>query len=179
MTEQQFFAHFNKLKRRLDARTDVFGGPDACWEWQGSTVLGFGNDAKSQRGYGQMGGSIGYARYNFLTHRLAMQISLKRLLSSEECVLHRCDNPACCNPNHLFLGDRADNCTDKVSKKRQRNGICPGESHGNSKVTEDDVRKMRELYASKKATQTGLAAQFGLSQASVWAILHRKTWNHI
>jgi len=97
----------------------------------------------------------------------------------ELCVLHRCDNPPCCNPRHLFLGDRNDNAQDKMAKGRHNYKTHRGSKHGMAKVNDEIVVQMRELYAAKKMTQTGLAERFGLSQATVWAILHRKTWTHV
>jgi len=164
---------------RLNAKLDKSGGDSACWEWQGSTTCGFGREVNTLRGYGQVGGAVDGVRYHLLTHRLAFALATGHFLARGECVLHRCDNPPCCNPAHLFLGDRAVNCADKVSKGRQRNGIVPGERHGMHKMTEVMVREMRRAYAAGEASQPELARRFGIRQSSVWSILHRRTWHHI
>jgi hypothetical protein len=163
----------------LEAFTDRSGGPDACWIWTKSTTGGFGKEENTLKGYGQTGGSIDGKRWHRLCHRAAYEVLIGRPLAADECVLHRCDNPPCCNPAHLFLGDRNDNCQDKMDKGRHNYKTHHGSKHGMSKVTDEIVIEMRELYAAKKMTQTGLAERFGLSQASVWAILHRKTWAHV
>lgn len=160
------------LEERLHARLDKSVGPDGCWVWTGSTTRG-------EFGYGQIGEVKDGRRRCWLTHRLAMSLHLGRDLAAEECVLHRCDNPPCCNPTHLFLGDRNDNAKDKVAKGRQRNGIVPGERHGMSKMTDDDVRELRRSYAAHEASQPELAKRFGITQSSVWAIVHRRTWRHV
>lgn len=169
---------------KLEKYVDRSGGAGACWPWTRSCIVGFGSDENSKRGYGQIGGSWTdnngeIRRWHWLTHRAAKSVELGRLLIAEECVLHRCDNPPCCNPAHTFIGTRADNCDDKMKKGRHNYRTHHGSKHGMAKVTEEIVREMRSMYAARTATQTGLAERFGLTQATVWAILHRKTWAHV
>lgn len=95
------------------------------------------------------------------------------------CVLHRCDNPPCCNPAHLFLGTHADNVRDKVNKGRQSRHSSPGEAAGLAKLTNEQVLEMRRLYAEEHIRQVDLAARFGVGQSAVSAILRRRTWSHI
>ena len=156
------------LQERLDSHLDKSAGPDGCWVWTASTI----------RGYGQIGTYVDGKLKNNLAHRIAYQLA-NNVTLGEECVLHRCDNPPCCNPSHLFLGDRKDNSDDKIAKGRYRNRIVVGEEHGNAKVTEEAVREMRALYAEGAITQPEIAKRFGIRQSTVWAILHRKAWKHI
>jgi hypothetical protein len=89
------------------------------------------------------------------------------------CVLHRCDNPACVNPEHLFLGTRADNIADCVAKKRQP----IGSKKATAKLDENDVRFIRETYQHWRGGI--LARKFGVSPGLINGIVHRKRWTHV
>jgi hypothetical protein len=98
------------------------------------------------------------------------------------CVLHRCDNPPCINPNHLFVGTHADNINDKVSKGRQSRG----EKQWEAKLTEDQVREIRLLYASSpgvKKKRNGvvirLSEQFGVHCHTIISIAKYRLWKHV
>lgn len=86
-------------------------------------------------------------------------------------VLHRCDVPTCVRPDHLFLGTNYDNTQDKVRKGRHQRG----ERTYNHKITETQARSIRE----SRDPQRVIARQFGIDQALVWRIKHRKSWAHI
>ena len=129
--------------------------------------------------YGQIGGETGGVRYRYLTHRLAYELANDIKLTPEQCVLHRCDNPPCCNPAHLFLGDRATNNADRRAKGRTVQVNLVGEEHGMSKLTADKVRALRGEYAAGGIGQIPLAKKYGITQATCWAIIHMKTWKHV
>jgi hypothetical protein len=85
-------------------RCDLSGGPDACWPWTGArTSWGYGNTRVD-------GKTVG-------THRVAWQLTHGPIPAGMS-VLHRCDNPPCCNPRHLFLGSPLDNKADSIAKGR-------------------------------------------------------------
>ena len=86
------------------------------------------------------------------------------------CVLHRCDNRKCINPDHLFVGTLADNRRDCVSKGRQ----ARGSRHGNAKLTEGDVREIRSAAG---VTQTALAERYCVSPQLIGLIVRRRYWN--
>ncbi|XSS45952.1 HNH endonuclease [Propionibacteriaceae bacterium Y2011] len=85
------------------------------------------------------------------------------------CVLHRCDNPPCVNPGHLFLGTRTDNSVDKVTKRRAPNG-----ERMRHKLTDVQVAEIRTLHESG-SSQATLARRFGVSSGHVSQIVNGKT----
>jgi len=88
-------------------------------------------------------------------------------------VLHRCDNPYCVNPDHLFLGTHAHNMLDKKVKGRSR--VPFGENHKQSVLRDDDIRVMR----TSTETNTALGRRFGVSNVLVSQIRRRKAWKHV
>lgn len=84
------------------------GGPDECWPWTG---------ARNPHGYGKL--KIKRTRMVITAPRFAFAVHFD-VDPGEQCVLHRCDNRACCNPNHLFLGSQLDNLADMRAKGRAR-----------------------------------------------------------
>ena len=91
-------------------------------------------------------------------------------------VLHKCDNPSCVNPNHLFLGTNDDNMKDMVRKGRQKS--IRGSQHKNAKVTEDNVIEMRKLSASGMS-QYKIAEMFGIGKSMANYICNRTSWKHV
>lgn len=144
---------------RLDAYTDK-RGPDDCWEWtRGKT-----------KGYGVV--SVGNGKH-MSAHVAAWERANNRKLPQGMVILHTCDNPGCCNPNHLRLGTHADNVQDKVNKGRQ----LRGEQVPTSKLTRAQVDEIRARYAAGGVQQKELGAQYGVSQPSVSVIVNKRIWN--
>lgn len=90
-------------------------------------------------------------------------------------VLHRCDNPPCCNPAHLFLGTRADNVADMIAKGRDRRGRFPGEKCNFAKLKESDVVEIRKRLAPQKT----LAAHYGVNVTTIQRIQYKQNWSHV
>ena len=88
-------------------------------------------------------------------------------------VLHRCDNPGCVRPAHLFLGTNADNCRDKALKGRS----LRGERNAKAKLTEADVREIRRLGPT--VAKAEIAQRFGITRQQVVHILSRAQWKHV
>ena len=93
-------------------------------------------------------------------------------LSPELAVCHHCDNPACVNPAHLFLGTIVENNRDMIRKGRG----ARGESNGQAKLTLERVLQIRSLYRKGSFGYLRLARQFGLSQSNVRSIIKHQTW---
>lgn len=145
-------------------------GPDECWPWQA-----YINDT----GYGCVG--VGCKVY--LAHRIAWEITYGPIPESLFCC-HKCDNPACINPGHMFLGTHQDNMTDKSLKDRARKGISntkiTGSKHKLSKLTEEQVLEIRRLYALEShILQREIGILFNISDKTVSQIILRQRWKHI
>ena len=95
-------------------------------------------------------------------------------------VLHSCDNPACINPEHLFLGTQSDNIMDALKKKRYKSNWPHRKGSDNpwAKTTEADVLSIRSEYAAG-ARQVDLASKYGLHQTTISDIVRRKIWKHV
>jgi hypothetical protein len=91
-------------------------------------------------------------------------------------VCHKCDNPSCINPKHLFLGTALDNNQDKASKGRSSKVSLLGETNPMAKLTRADAEKIKKMYKSRIITQAKLAMKFGITQSTVWSILNGRTW---
>jgi hypothetical protein len=133
---------------------------DKCWNWTGVIM---------NSGYGQFsadkGKTLGAHRYSYELHNGKIK---------KGCfVLHKCDNPICVNPSHLFLGTHQDNMNDKKNKQRQ----AVGSKNGISKLTSTDIIKIRTFYKDKN--QQGTALIFNVKQATISKILNRDRWKHI
>jgi hypothetical protein len=126
-------------------------------DWEHSTKHGARADyARSQI----QEALIGAHRASWLVHRGHIPTGM--------CVLHKCDNPSCCNPAHLFLGTKADNTRDMIAKGRQKRG----EDLPQSKLTRKTVAKIR----ASKETHAVLATRFGVSQPAISMIRSGKRW---
>ena len=143
---------------------------EECWLWKAK--------ARSKKGYGiygtggRKGGRWGLPR-QALAHRIAFMLTYGVVLPSSIHVLHRCDNPPCCNPEHGFLGVNQDNVTDKVAKRRQPRG----ETFYTHKLTEEAVREIRAQASGAGTLQ--LAKKFGVSHSTIYEARTGKTWKHV
>jgi hypothetical protein len=164
---------------RFESKVDKSGGPDACWPWIASRM---------HTGYGwfRLNGKMMKA------HRVAYRL-WKGAIPDGLHVLHKCDNPCCCNSAaHHFLGTPRDNTIDKMAKGRvgraigERNGaatkpesIPRGEKNPRSKLTDENVRQMRLDRAAGKSTLKQLGMKYGVSISVVHATVTGKRWKHI
>ncbi len=136
---------------------------NGCWEWTGYRVFD---------GYGQI--LISYRNYK--THRLAMYFWRGFKLNSKQMVLHHCDNPPCCNPDHLYLGSAKDNARDREVRKRSNPRY--GTKHHSSKLNEKDVIEIRKAIADGQS-QVSLAKKYKISTTQVCNINKRTEWAHV
>jgi predicted DNA-binding protein (UPF0251 family) len=136
---------------------------NACWLWLGGQTGG----SKMRYGF------VCWGRRRMAAHRASYELT-RGPVPEGQCVLHSCDNPLCVRPEHLFLGTRTVNNTDKMMKGRHRS--LPKESNPGAKLTEAEVIEIRRLHAETSLLQREIAGRFGISQSTVSAIVLERAW---
>lgn len=129
---------------------------DGCWLWKGP---------KDQRGYGR----ISHGKM-LKAHRVAYELHVGPIPEGM-CICHRCDNPSCVNPAHLFAGTHADNMRDKKEKGRAR-GVQPGEGHHAAKLTRERVNQIR----AEPNRVREWAQLFNVSPRTIKDVVENITW---
>ena len=133
------------LGERFWSKVDV-GPVEVCWEWQAHTVRGYGGikvDCKTKK-----------------AHRVAWELT-SGPIPEDMCVLHKCDNPLCVNPSHLFLGTQSDNIQDRVSKGRC--SATSGEAHYRCKLSDEQVAGIRSILDKGYMGQRAIGKLYGVS----------------
>lgn len=181
--EARFWRKVNKNGPLPDQSNPHYAGLGPCWVWtRGVNSGGYGTfciNGKDSR-----------------AHRIAWTLANGQIPHDGSyhgtCICHRCDNPSCVNPAHLFLSAISGNNRDRGIKGR---GNTPkGESHGShlhperlargeasgmSKLTAAKVVEIRALYAAGGTTLKTLAAQFHVAFSTISSVINRQTWGHI
>jgi len=139
-----------------------------CWEW---------NKYRDVGGYSKIMWTDPDGVVLKVGHRVSYSV-FHGSFDTALYVCHKCDNRACINPEHLFLGTHQDNMDDKTAKGRPNGGQPPGSAHAMSRLTEEDVLDIR-ARCSAGETQKALADKYSLLPQYVWKIVHRKRWKHI
>lgn len=147
---------------RFWAKVDKTSSPTGCWLYMGG---------RDKWGYGD----LSYRGKHIQGHRLSW-----RLLRGEPGtldVLHKCHNPPCCNPDHLYLGTDADNTRDRVEAKRH----AFGSKNPRAKLNEEKVSIIRReyRYENRRSNSAELAERFGVRQSMIQAVVARRNWKHI
>lgn len=154
-----------RLERRQDRPSRIMdlvdkNGANGCWLWAG---------AKNNKGYGM---TVLNGRRT-LAHRAVYELHCgapPRALHG----CHRCDNPICVNPAHIFFGTRADNMQDALKKGR----FAVGERSPSARYTERQIREAHSLWRAG-ATIAKSAKATGMRRGDLWAILRGKSWRHL
>lgn len=149
--KKRFAKHVNKRGRKVSHMSS------RCWEWTG---------ALNRSGYGQF--AIAYKPHG--AHRAAW-IFANGDIPKGLHVLHKCDNPCCVRPDHLFLGSHSDNVQDAMNKGR----ITSGEDHHAVKLSDKEVRDIRKSYAQGCSTQVTLAKEYGIHKVYISSLVRFKS----
>ncbi len=132
-----------------------------CWPWRGST---------DKHGYGTLMHEKKFIR----APRVAFFLRNGKWPNN---ACHKCDNPICCNPDHIFDGTHGDNMRDMVAKGR--NKTDRGEAHGRSVLTDEKVLAMRDDYTKGGIALITLAVKYGCSFSTARRVIARENWKHI
>lgn len=173
-------------------RVSVADNDSDCWPWLGTL-----RSKENPYGVFRSGGR------RHPSHRLAWEFTFGPIPEGMS-VCHRCDNPPCCNPAHLFLGTNLDNIADRHNKGRDASGLrngkytrpaatprgtrhgrhtkpqstARGERHGFAKLSENDVRRILDAYA-RGIERKVIAQEFGVGYQAIWDITKGRSWTHI
>jgi len=155
------------FKRRFFEKIDK-KSINECWLWKGF---------RNKKGYG----SLMHTKENgqVQAHRASWMIHYGEIPNGLIIMHSVCDNPPCCNPNHLQLGTIALNQQDMVNKGRQKKGNAGifGSNSYSAKITEDIALKIIESLKNEKAIR--IAKELNVSKYIVYDIKRKKTWKHI
>lgn len=167
------------IEERFWSKVDV-RGPDDCWTWKAATRAGYGRFWDGSR---------------LVNAQCFAWESEHGPMPEGKCGLHRCDNPPCCNPAHIFPGTKKENSLDMVVKgrhgswtkpdsrprgddhhSRSRREVMPrGEDHWNTIIPDTLLATIQQRYDSDGVTQAQLCREFGISSSHMSRIVNRKT----
>lgn len=149
-----------KFWEKVDVR-----GEDECWEWMA---------ARSRKGYGNFYLAIGNSKsLHCLSHRMAYILSSDSQIPEGMLVCHKCDNPPCCNPKHLFLGTVKDNAVDMWNKGRShvQRGNKP-----HSKINQEQANEIRRFRNEIKVPLKILSYMYNLDVGWIVKIAKGRIW---
>lgn len=162
---EQIKAH-EGYRVRLEARflSHVSYWPESgCWLWMACV---------NEHGYGK----IRVKGRSERAHRVSCLL-FKDSFDDALVVMHKCDTPACVNPDHLVQGTKADNTADMMAKGRHR--ALRGAQHTKAVLTEKQVRKIRADYLDREVTQRSLAAEYGVGKGTIQRIVDGSGWTDV
>lgn len=138
-----------------------------CWNWKGTT----------RRGYGRLiaGSRTDGTRKSVSAHRFAYEAFVGSVPNGLE-VCHSCDNRACCNPEHLFVGTKQDNMDDRELKGR--NAPPNGEKNGAAVLNDAEVLSARRLRSAGHS-YAAIAARLGVCKSTIQRAVNGETWKHV
>ena len=156
---------------RFWSKVAITADIEQCWEWTACLFTS---------GYGQFahGGRMGRM---LKAHRVSFELTTK-VIPDGLCVLHKCDNRKCVNPNHLFLGTISENNRDTIAKGRVNHkgqNAARGEQHYKHKLTDDKIRYIRRRFLEGDITKAEIGHAIGVDEKTIEDILKGKTWKHV
>ena len=157
-----FSGNENRFWNKVHKLNETHGG---CWIWlAGENPKGYGIFTLSEHG----------KKETIYAHRYSWQIKYGRKLPTVVLVCHKCDNPRCVNPDHMFIGNASDNIEDMCNKNRQSRG----EQINTCKLSEEKVKQIRAAH-TRGISVKDLSALYQVSTANIYCIIKKSTWKHI
>lgn len=155
-----YYQRFKSFEDRFWEKVSV-GSDDECWNWKAGLTRG---------GYGQFSNKVMSNR----AHRIAWHLSCGPI-PTELFVLHKCDNPKCVNPNHLYLGSHGDNMNDRSVRNRCNQ---KGERNAGAKLNDNIVR---DIFALREEGHTHkyISDKTNIRRTHVTKILNKQIWSHV
>lgn len=150
---------FKTMKESLEAKF-MKGKNNECWNWTHAT---------SNHGYG----SFTFNGKRYIASRLAYEIYIGPIEKGHH-ICHKCDNPKCVNPSHLFSGTIKENMSDMVKKNRS----AKGQNHSQSKLNDRQVKIIKKLIKQNRKN-IEIAAKFNINRRTVNHIKSETRWSHI
>lgn len=153
------YAMFDTLKESFEAKFKK-GNSNECWNWGYS---------KTPYGYG----GFTFKRKRYIASRISYETYVGEIPEGMH-VCHKCDNPSCVNPNHLFIGTVQENMTDMVNKNRS----AKGSHHSQAKLNESSVKEIKKLL-KQNVSHKELAEKFGVGVRAISKINLGQRWGYI
>lgn len=152
-----------KIKSLEDRFWEKVDKTKDCWEWQAAV------GKRNHYGY------FALSKHKIITaHRASWLLAYGNIPAGLD-VCHKCDNRACVNPDHLFLGTRAENMADAARKGRTTKGIRDSQA----KLNDNSVREIREKYSAGGIFYRQLAEEYGVSSTTIRKAINRTHWSHV
>lgn len=155
----------DELREKLLAHRRICD--NGCWEW-----------IKAKKGSAGGYGTLAHAKRNISPHRASAFVFLGLSLRSKKQSLHKCDNPPCFNPDHLFIGTQKQNAQDMEKKGRTYRPNFHGSMLPQSMLVESQVSEIKRLLGSGVEGRK-IAAQFNIAESAISKIKHGKAWKHV
>jgi hypothetical protein len=164
------------IEERFWSKVEKSTEANGCWIWKAAQFCHTRYGRPLSYGSFYVGSRQSPGRRMVYAHRISWELA-KGPIPAGLRVLHKCDNPTCVRPDHLFLGTQADNVRDMVEKRR--GGVAKGCRHGSAKLTPEQVIEIRNSYVKgKRGSARALANRYGVAPCTITDVVTR-TWRSL
>lgn len=153
------------LEERFWNHVSIPDNRELCWEWNGSTVNGYGHLYIGK----ETSESTVYSKRGMMSHRISYELHNKIKLLKDQNILHKCNNRCCVNPSHLYIGTLSDNVKDNIRNNK----------HSLQKLSVDNVQQIRQLLKDGKLSHTIIASLFNVGRTTIGNINTGHSFSYI